>query len=104
MMECLYCGAELEWYDSYGDKDYVIYGDSNGKRGDIYKCPHAKGFDTIEEVMKYLNLTYVCQLNDYLRENELDSWEDVVCESETHSVCGSFYTDTNENLYEGYPC
>ncbi|WP_312286688.1 hypothetical protein [Terrisporobacter sp.] len=103
-MECMYCGAELDWYDSYGNKDYIIYGNMNGKRGDIYKCPNHEGFNSVEEVMEYLNMNYICELNDYLTKNELDGWEDVVCESGMHSVSGSFYTDINDDLHEGYPC
>lgn len=103
-MECIYCGAELDWHDSYGNKDYIIYGDRSGKRGDIYICPNHEGFDSVEEVMDYLNINDESELNNYLSENELDSWEDIVCQSETHSVSGSFYTDINDNLHEGYPC
>lgn len=31
----------------------------------------------------------------------LDIWEEIVCESEVFN--GNFYTDSNENLHEGYP-
>jgi len=27
-----------------------------------------------------------------------------LCDSETFNVAGSFYTDNNGNLHEGYPC
>lgn len=95
MMECFYCGAELDCYDYY--KQY-------GKKiGDIYKCPNHEGFESKQEVSDYLE-TDEDGLTDYLSENDLDSWEDVLCESSVHSVSGSFYTDAQGNLYAGYPC
>ena len=93
-MKCPHCGAELEWEDSYGNRDYIIYGNQNGKAGDIYKCPNHEGFDIKEEAIKYaesINLEY-------------EKWEEIVCDSACHSVSGSFYTDKQDNLYEGYPC
>jgi len=40
----------------------------------------------------------------YIKIKHKKSWEDVTCESSSHSVCGSFYTDKQENLHVGYPC
>lgn len=37
-MECLYCRGDLEWEDSYGNRDYIIFGNISGKIGNIYKC------------------------------------------------------------------
>ena len=115
-MECPYCGVELEWEDSYGTRDYISYGDSNGKSGDIYRCPNHEGFQTIEEATNYI-LCYSNKENETLNQEELNKvireylFEfglhdliEVCCDSYTHSVSGSFYTDKQENLHEGYPC
>lgn len=93
-MECQYCGAELEWEDSYGNSDYIIYGDANGKGGDIYRCPNHEGFEDKEDAIQYA------------KENslEFDNWEEICCDSSCHHVSGSFYTDKQGDLYEGYPC
>ncbi len=47
---------------------------SGEKRGDIFMCPIGRGDEEGE------------------------------CESGTFNVAGSFYTDLNNNLNEGYPC
>lgn len=93
-MECPYCGCELEWEDSYGNNNYIIYGDENGKSGDIYRCPNHEGFETKEEAIEYAAENNI----------EYDTWVDIVCDSSCHNVSGSFYTDKQGNLYEGYPC
>ena len=103
-MECIYCGAELEWYDSYGNKDYIIYGDMNGKRGDIYKCPNHEGFESCQDVMEYIDVNEIHELEDYLSVNCLETWGEIVCDSACHCVSGSFYIDIQCNLHEGYPC
>jgi len=102
-MECTYCGAELEYEDSYGNRDYIIYGNNNGKSGDIYRCPNHEGFETNEEALNYLKITED-ELGQYLKDNGFEDWEEIVCDSSTHNVSGSFYTDKQGNLYEGYPC
>ncbi|WP_125154408.1 hypothetical protein [Clostridium rectalis] len=93
-MECLYCNAELEWQDSYGNYDYICHGDINGKAGDIYRCPNCEGFDDKETAIQYA------------KDNDIgyQDWEEICCDSNYHSVCGGFYTDKQENLYEGYLC
>lgn len=93
-MDCIYCGAELEWHDSYGNKDYILHGDARGKGGDIFKCPNHEGFETEQEALAYA------------KENNLDydDWTEIVCDSACHSASGSFYTDIQGNLHEGYPC
>lgn len=102
-MECTYCGSELEYEDSYGNRDYICHGDSNGKRGDIYRCPNHEGFQTKDEVLTYLKIDD-SELETYLKEQGFEEWQEVPCDSSTHNVSGSFYTDCNGNLYEGYPC
>ena len=102
-MECTYCGAELEYEDSYGNRDYIAYGNRNGKSGDIYRCPNHEGFSTKELALTYLQIDED-ELEQYLKDNGLEDWEEIVCDSSTHNVSGSFYTDKQGNLYEGYPC
>ena len=89
-MECPYCNAELEWEDSYGTAEYIIYGNEKYKNGDIYKCPNHEGFETKEEALSY---------DDTCEE---DIWEYIACESGVFN--GYFYTDKQGDLHEGYPC
>lgn len=103
-MECMYCGAELELYDSYGNRDYVCYGNCSGKRGEIYKCPNHEGFDNMNAAMEYIDVSEIHELEEYLANNCMESWEEIVCDSSCHNVSGSFYTDMQGNLNEGYPC
>lgn len=93
-MECTYCGAELVHEDSYGNRNYICHGDMNGKAGDIYKCPNHEGFESEEEAIAY------AEKNDI----EYEDWTEICCDSSMHHVSGSFYTDRQDNLCEGYPC
>lgn len=97
-MECTYCGEELTYEDSYGNKEYIIYG-TCPKSGDIYSCPNHVGFDDEESAMEYLKET-----EQTMESLDVDTWGEIVCDSSTHHVSGSFYTDSSDNLYEGYPC
>lgn len=92
--ECPYCGAELEQTDSYGNKEYIIYDNQKGKQGDIFSCPNRDGFSSEEEAKKYAEENSI----------EYSSWEEICCESNSHNVSGSFYTDKDGNLHNGYPC
>ncbi len=60
------------------------------------------GSTTKSEAMDYINAQSEADLEKYINDNELEDWMDIVCESETFN--GNFYTDNNENLFEGYPC
>lgn len=96
-MECLYCGAELECTDYYGKmkyaEHYYTYPQSQiEKEGDIYKCPNSEGFETKEDAIRYAKENNI----------EYNDWEDICCNSGCFN--GNFYTDKQENLYEGYPC
>lgn len=111
-MECPYCGRELDCTDHYGTgrPEYYYETASNGvyypstyqKLGDIYSCGNASGFESKEEAMQYISVESEKDLEKYIRDNGLESWEEIVCESEIFN--GNYYTDSNENLYEGYPC
>lgn len=97
-MECTHCNTELIQTDSWGSRDYILHGDQSGKRGDIFKCPSAEGFETEE-----LALAYLEESGESFESLGITSWEEVVCYSSTSYVSGGFYTDGN-NLKEGYPC
>lgn len=107
-MECPYCGAELEYEDYYGHyqhaNHYWEYPQSwIEKEGEIYHCPNHEGFKSLENVLEYINGNEN-DLELYLKDHGLDSWEEVVCESSINHVSGSFYTDRSGNLHDGYPC
>jgi len=98
-MECPYCNAELEQTDSWGNSDYILRGDRNGKKGDIFKCPNHEGFDSETEAKDFLKLN-----EETFEDLGVESLEEVTCHSSVHHVSGSFYTDRQENLHNGYPC
>ena len=89
MPTCPHCDAELTYEDSYGRFSGGIM---VVKRGDIYRCPNHQGFSSFEDAKAYDESA------------TLENWEDVCCESSVHYVSGSFYTDSNDNLHDGYPC
>lgn len=93
-MECIHCGAELEYHDYY-------YTRGGGKQGDIYKCPNCDGFSSVGDAMEHIDL---CEdeLDDYLRANYMEGWEEIQCESNCNN--GFYYIDKQGNLHEGYPC
>lgn len=95
--ECEYCGVELTSVDSWGIGYW--YRDGNPE-GEILQCPNHEGFDTEEEARTYL--TSVDALDSFW-EKHFDC-EDVMCESNCHSVSGMYYTDRNGELHQGYPC
>lgn len=97
-MECPYCSAEMMYNGSYGRGNMAAqekYGYGWEKTGDIYTCPNADGFETEEEANEYVEL-----IGEFSDQNE----EEICCDSAMHNVSGSFYTDSNDNLKEGYPC
>ena len=97
-MECPYCNTELEQIDSFGNSNYILRGDQNGKSGDIFKCPNHEGFEDDSDTEAYLEL-----IGEEIPLN-IDAVREVVCESSVHHVSGSFYTDRNGDLQNGYPC
>lgn len=93
IMECPCCGAELEYHDTY-----FLGRDHSNKLGDIYKCPNHEGFPSEEEAREYEK--------DALSGDETpaEDWTEITCSSSCHHVSGSFYTDRQDRLHEGYPC
>lgn len=89
MPACPYCDAELVYEDSYGR---FSGGSMVDKRGEIFRCPNHQGFTSLEEAKAY----------DASATPE--NWEEITCGSSVHYVSGSFYTDSRDNLHEGYPC
>lgn len=111
-MECPYCGAELICTDHYRTgipESYygtaangIYYPSTYSKQGDIYKCPHNEGFEDVESVKEYLGLKNSDELEEYMIQENIKDWEEIICESACSN--GSFYTDNNDELHDGYPC
>lgn len=100
--ECPYCSAELIYDCSYGQGNLAAqekYGYGWNKKGDIYRCPNAEGFDDCETAVNYYIETY-----DEHPSKEFEDWTGVCCETNCLPVSGSFYTDESGELWEGYPC
>jgi hypothetical protein len=95
-MECPFCNAELEDNGPWG---YLASHQSGEVLGYIFKCPNAEGFDDEESAMEYL-----FESDETLESLGLSSWEELTCPSSMHNVSGSFYTDKQGELHEGYPC
>lgn len=95
-MDCPYCNARLIDDGVYG---YLCAHQSGEVLGTIYKCPNRDGFDSDEEAQEYLNFS-----EQTLEDLGLDSLGEVSCDSSMHHVSGSFYTDKQDNLHNGYPC
>lgn len=95
-MECPFCNAELKYTDTWG---FLAAHQSGEVMGNIFKCPNAEGFEDEQAANDYL-----FQEGETLENLGLSSWEELTCPSSMHFVSGSFYTDKQENLHEGYPC
>lgn len=107
-MECPYCNAELEYEDYYGYYQHAKHHYEHPqswieKEGEIFRCSNHEGFKSLGDVLEYIDGNED-DLELYLKDYGLTSWEDVVCESSTHHVSGSFYTDKSGELHDGYPC
>lgn len=107
-MECPYCGSELKYDGEYytgipgryvngsapSPIGYYSEPSSNYKvLGEIYKCPNSEGFQDEDEAIEYAKNNGI----------EFTDPSEIVCDSNSHRVSGSFYTENNE-LKEGYPC
>ena len=114
-MECPYCGAELYQEDTWFRGTVCT---EMSKMGEIYRCPNHEGFPSEEEARTYLTDTYTGIERTTIRdaveilegrlpgtvEELFPTWEEIVCDSASHHVSGSFYTDKYGALHEGYPC
>lgn len=103
--ECPYCGADLVYEDTYGQG--VYWKQDNKPTGDIYRCPNHEGFPDEESAYEYWDSSIKGVHSDWegFEDGWNESrWEEVSCESNTHNVSGSFYTDEQGDLQEGYPC
>ena len=97
-MECPYWRAELIYEDSYGRKKYAEHYWNYPQGwidiiGDILICPNRETFENLELAEEYKNN------NSDLKDTPL---EEICCDSACFN--GFFYTDSNGNLHEGYPC
>lgn len=95
-MECPFCNAEMSDCGAWG---YLAAHQSGEVLGHTFKCPNAEGFESYEEANAYL-----LKESETLESLGLSSLEELTCPSSMHHVSGSFYTDKQENLHEGYPC
>jgi hypothetical protein len=104
-MECPYCGAELKYHDFYYSGNYAAYekgyaGSGFKVKGHIYKCPNSEGFEDYAEAEKYAKEKDI-DIEAFKITGQFTGGE-IVCDSDTHN--GTFYTDEQGNLHEGYPC
>lgn len=95
-MECPICGSELYYNGPWG---YLASHQSGEVLGHTYTCENADGFDSEIAVNDYLERT-----DQTLEDLGVEEWFEVTCDSSMHHVSGSFYTDKQNNLHNGYPC
>lgn len=95
-MECPYCGSELIDEGAWG---YLASHQSGEVLGRVYRCTKHEGFESEDEASDFLK-----NAERTMEDLGVDCWEDVTCDSCMHSVSGSFYTDKQGNLNDGYPC
>ena len=95
-MTCPYCNSNLIDEGAYG---FLASHQSGEVLGRTYRCPNHEGFEDEESVQEYLNIQ-----DRTLEDLGVETWEEASCDSSMHSVSGSFYTDKQNNLHEGYPC
>lgn len=95
-MQCPICGSELRYNGPWG---YLASHQSGEVLGHTYTCQNADGFESEEEVNYFLE-----QSNQTLEDLGVTEWEEATCDSSMHHVSGSFYTDQQNTLREGYPC
>lgn len=95
-MTCPICSSNLIYNGPWG---YLVSHQSGEVLGHTYTCPSAEGFESEEEASYFLEIT-----NQTLEDLGVTTWEEITCDSYMHHVSGSFYTDKQNNLNEGYPC
>ena len=95
-MKCPICNGDLTYEGPYG---YLASHQSGEILGYTYTCMNANGFNSEQEATTFLNDT-----NRTIEDLGVTSLDEITCDSSMHSVSGSFYTDKNNNLHNGYPC
>lgn len=95
-MECPICGSDLQDEGPYG---YLASHQSGEVLGHTYRCPNHEGFESEELANVFLKST-----ERTMEDIGVTSWDEITCDSSMHSVSGSFYTDKQDNLHDGYPC
>lgn len=95
-MECPYCDSGLIDEGEYG---FIARHQSGEVLGRIYRCPNHEGFIDEQEAVDYL-----FRSDTTMSELGITDPNDICCDSCAHHVSGSFYTDKNGNLHNGYPC
>lgn len=95
-MICPNCESNLIYNGPWG---YLASHQSGEVLGHTYTCPNAEGFESEEEASYFLEIS-----NQTLEDLGVTTWEEITCDSSMHHVSGSFYTDKQNNLNDGYPC
>jgi hypothetical protein len=95
-MECPICGSDLIDEGVWG---YLALHQSGEVLGRTYRCPNHEGFENEDAANDFLKMT-----ERTIEDLNVTTWEEITCDSSMHSVSGSFYTDNQDNLHEGYPC
>lgn len=95
-MECPICGSDLNDEGAWG---YLASHQSGEVLGRTYRCTNHEGFENEELANDFLKRT-----ERAIEDLGVTSWQEITCDSSMHSVSGSFYTDKQDNLHEGYPC
>lgn len=93
-MICPFCEENLIYDGPWGR---LAQHQSGEIFGYTFYCSNSEGFESEDEANRYLN-----RIGTTLKELNLSNWEELTCISAAHS--GHFYTDKDDNLYEGYPC
>lgn len=82
-----------------GPWGYLALHQSGEILGHTFTCSNASGFETEDQAIEYLE-----SIHQTMEDLGVSDWTEVTCDSAIHSVSGSFYTDKQGNLHEGYPC
>jgi hypothetical protein len=82
-----------------GAYGYLASHQSGEVLGHTYRCPNHDGFESEELANEFLKRT-----ERKIEDLGVSTWDEITCDSSMHSVSGSFYTDKQDNLHDGYPC
>ena len=95
-MNCPICNSELRDEGAWG---FLASHQSGEVLGRTYRCPNYEGFENEESANEFLETT-----KRTIEDLGVTNWEEITCDSSMHHVSGSFYTDKQGNLHDGYPC